>query len=102
METYHKLIRFLKKNFPADLPVRVRRRKLSKALDGYCKLKDDYYLIVICKEAPEHEAVDTLLHEWAHTLTWDKCPKDDHCNEWGIAYSRIYRMFVNDFLPPES
>ena len=70
MKTYRRVIRFLKKTFPTDLPVIVRRVSLPKHLDGDCQRKIDQYLIRIEKTLPEHEAIDTLLHEFSHTLAW--------------------------------
>jgi hypothetical protein len=46
----------------------------------------------------EHEAIETALHEWAHVIAWDLCSADDHCDEWGKAYSRVYRAFLKEFL----
>lgn len=76
----------------------VRRLKLSDRLDGDCQFKKDRFLIRINRLLPEHEAVEVVLHEWAHTLAWDLCQADHHCDEWGKAYSRVYRAFLKEFL----
>lgn len=98
MKTYRNVIRFLKKTFPAYLKVSVRRLALSEHLDGDCQLKTDKFQIRINRDLQEHEAIETLLHEWAHVIAWDRCPTDEHCDEWGKAYSRIYRAFLKEFL----
>lgn len=41
-------------------------------------------------------AVDTLIHEWAHAMTADPrhvhhIPMPQHSREWGIAYAKCYR-----------
>ena len=40
--------------------------------------------------------VDTLIHEWAHVLTWfgEAFQREEHSAEWGLAYARIYRTFI--------
>lgn len=77
----------------------VRRLKMNDKFDGDCQNKEANFLIRINRLLPEHEAIDTLLHEWAHCIAWDRCQSDDHCDAWGKAYSRIYRLFLKDFLP---
>ena len=98
METYRRVIRFLKRACPVDYPVSVRRLRLSDRLDGDCQFKDDHFLIRINRKLVEHEAIETALHEWAHVIAWDLCSADDHCDEWGKAYSRVYRAFLKEFL----
>lgn len=97
MRTYRSVVRFLKKTCPPDLPVCVRRVSLPKHLDGDCQRKNDRYLIRIEKNLPEHEAIDTLLHEFAHAHAWHDF-KECHSREWGIAYAAIYRRFLKEFL----
>lgn len=38
------------------------------------------------------ELVDTMVHEWAHVLTWYSWCREHHGPEWGIAFARCYRM----------
>jgi hypothetical protein len=62
----------------------------------------------------EDGAVDTLLHEWAHALSWhlvlDRLVKhpdieqeefEDACHDefWGCAYSRVWRAYISHILP---
>lgn len=98
MITYRKVISFLKRSCPLAYPVNVRRLKLSEHLDGDCGFSNDKFLIRINKNLPDHEAIETLLHEWAHAVAWDRCPVDEHCDEWGKAYSRVYRAFLKQFM----
>lgn len=102
MKTYRKVISFLKRNFPHQFPVSVRRLDIPDDFDGDCQFKDDHFVIRISKILPEHEAVEALLHEYAHVLAWDKCTNDDHCDEWGKQYSRIYRHFLREFLEQQT
>ena len=95
-KTYYKAIAFLRKNVRGDRPVSVRRVKL-KNLDGLCVLKDDRFVISISKELTPEHAIDVLLHEYAHTVSW-KREDDDHGPLWGVAYSNIYRLFLEKFI----
>lgn len=98
MKNFYKIINFLKKQCPADLPIKIRRVKVPSNIDGDCTLKDDYYLIRINKNLPEHIAIDTYIHEHAHCLTLKDCKKDYHDHKWGIAYSKVYRAFLKEFF----
>lgn len=81
-------------------PISVRRLPLSCKLDGDCRFKDDFFLIRINKDLPEHEAIETFLHELAHCHAW-LLEEDVHGDEWGKAYSRVYRAFLKEFLEKE-
>jgi hypothetical protein len=98
METYRKVVNFLKRNCPPDRKVSVRRVNLPEDLDGDCGLKGDHFLVRINRNLPEHEAIETLIHEMAHVLSWHRCSTDEHCDEWGKSYSRLYRMFLKEFI----
>ncbi len=45
-----------------------------------------------------HEAIETLLHEWAHALVWTYREVDrvEHRDEWGLAYARIYSAYHDE------
>lgn len=94
--TFHKAVAFLKKHAGCSQPVEVRRVKLDD-LDGKCYFKDDHFVIRINKNLSCEHAIDVLLHEYAHTISWKKEP-DDHGPLWGVAYSNIYRLFLEKFI----
>ena len=98
MQDYRQVLRLLKQKCPADKPVRVRRVKVPKDRFGDCDQYKDYYLIRICRKLKEKQAIDILLHEYAHAISWDKSHSDDHCNEWGKAYSKVYRLYLKEFV----
>jgi hypothetical protein len=98
MQYYRQVVRLLKEKCPADMPVKVRRVKVPDDRFGDCGQMDDHYIIRICRNLKEEQAIDILIHEWAHAISWEKCNSEDHCNEWGKAYSRVYRIFVKDIL----
>jgi hypothetical protein len=92
---YRQFVLGLKKLCPADRPIRVRRIQRPKAWGyGTCSQGEDAYYISLRASQTYNELVDTLCHEWAHALAWDDDPLDDHPDEWGIAYARVYRAML--------
>lgn len=55
-----------------------------------------YFLITLNPGFDEHSTRDTLIHEWAHALSWHYGgPKeDDHGAHFGVAYARCYRILT--------
>jgi len=95
---WRKTIAWLRRNFPTKVPVRVRRWGISHCghTDGEYDLKEcDHLLIVVRKGMCPRCQIDTLLHEWAHALTWfgAAAEYEDHSPEWGAAYANIVRLF---------
>jgi len=109
---YKKLLAMLKKHAPAAYPVSVRRKKLHKQLEGMCWKDGKKFYIHICASIDEPRAMDVLLHEWAHAIAWnnmlDAVKTDEefhrlsHGPEWGVAYSKVYGVYENLFLPAVS
>lgn len=88
-----KTIKWLRKTFPGDAPVYTRKKIIKKAC-GTCNRLTNYFLILINPKFPYYIKMDTILHEWAHVLSWDTCKCEDHSDEWGRAYARIYRAWL--------
>jgi len=95
------LLRELRLRHPALLPVVVRRRALLR-YRGYttlCRSRDDgspsHFRVVLHDPMSSRETRDTLLHEWAHCLSWHEgetvC---DHDPEWAVAYGRLYQELI--------
>jgi len=81
------------------LPVYTAQVQLTK-LCGDCslhssfRLEKDYFLIRINAANKYEVKADTILHEWAHVLTWFDTELEPHGNTWGEAYARIYRAWL--------
>ena len=73
--------------------VYVEQRKLNK-LCGDCSNKGGWFLIRLNKNDGYKVKIDTILHEWAHVLTWFDTECETHGNTWGEAYARIYRAWL--------
>lgn len=52
-----------------------------------------YFMIQLNKRYPYQALWETLVHEFAHCMSWatDSLAVDEHEEMWGIAYSRCYR-----------
>ena len=50
-------------------------------------------MIDIDESLTGREAIDTLIHEYAHVVAWGT-DKNDHGPNWGKAYARCYRAVV--------
>lgn len=89
---FYDALRALREWHPADSPVWVRRCRLTGCY-GTTQWGTGRFLITIDSALPESDQVHTLLHEWAHVLTWDES-EEDHDEVWSAAYSRIYQDLV--------
>ena len=99
MEYFQEVIRFLKKECPADRPIRVRRTSTPASTYGDCSQVDAYYLIRISDQVTHEMAVIAILiHEWAHALSWEASVHEAHGNQWGIAYSKVYRALLKHLM----
>lgn len=67
---------------------------------GSCQITEDKegkvgFDIQIVEQKDLGVEVESLLHEWAHVLThaFTTYHKSQHCDEYWIAFGRIYRAF---------
>jgi hypothetical protein len=94
---WRKLIYWLRKNFLADLPIFVRTKNKLTFFpddDGICIRYNTKIVIEINKNQSFFLKIEAILHEWAHAITLTDTTIEEHNNEWGKAYSRIYREFL--------
>ena len=104
----------LRKHCPAAMPVVVRTSWLSSDTLGRCARRKSRFVIALNANMNEHDAVETLIHEWAHALSWnlvlDRLSRQDsvdphdfqeasHDEAWGCAYSRVWRVYIGHVLP---
>ena len=94
---YYQVIRTLREKCHSRYPVVIRRVEMSDCW-GECYFDEDKkkFIIHIDKNMSQDYAIDTVLHEIAHIFTYKK--RQLHGKDWGIAYSRIYRIFEKEFL----
>ena len=53
-------------------------------------------VITISINSKQHEMIDTIIHEYAHALDFDRngLMKEHHSAEWGKCYAEVYRTYV--------
>jgi hypothetical protein len=97
---FRKVISFFRESDLVDKPMSIRRTKLRDGLDGICEYKNKKFLIRVNRKLSENYSIDVFLHEYAHAVAWGK-DDDVHGPNWGKAYSRVYRMFLENFIDSE-
>lgn len=88
---------WLRRNFPPPKPTYVRSLCMKgQGLCGETEFFRGYFYINVNKAHTYRLKIDTLLHEYAHVLTWFGAESDieDHGAEWGITYAKLYRTFL--------
>jgi len=88
---FYGAVDFLKKKIPPPHPICVQR-VLLKEDHGRCHFNGDRFTIVVDRRLSEEMAIETLLHEWAHAISWNSYKP--HGPKWGRAYSRVYRTYL--------
>ena len=93
-----KTIRWLRKEFPGPVSVYTKQVKLpivgKMQILGDTERKAACFIIRLHKPSEYRVKMDTILHEWAHVLTWFDCKYEDHPNVWGEKYAGIYRSWL--------
>jgi predicted SprT family Zn-dependent metalloprotease len=92
---YNSLKSFLRQKLAANINITIRRTRVPSSMDGYCSYENRRFKIRICHQIDQNAAMETLLHEMAHVLSWrtDR-HRSDHGAKWGVAYAKVYRWFL--------
>lgn len=98
---FHARIRVLRDRVPARYPVHVRRIAVPGGYVADCSFihrPTKHFLIRISPTPCQQCLTDSLVHEWAHALSWsDSHPcLTDHDEVYGVAWSRVYRALFPD------
>jgi hypothetical protein len=111
---FRRVVEHLKQLLPPNRPVFVLTGRHLPRKDGDCSIVGRKFRIRISRELGLSQAVDVLLHEWAHALSWDACvgktansrkvsdyefERLAHGPKWGVAYSKVYLCFLYDIEP---
>jgi len=107
-------LRCLREKCVTAQPVIVRTSWLPPDTLGECVRRKERFVVRLNRAMTEVQAVETLLHEWAHALAWnyslDRMARDpdldrelfeaaSHDEAWGCAYSRVWRAFLMGRVP---
>jgi hypothetical protein len=67
---------------------------------GTCLRRGKLFEIRINSSINEDMAIESLIHEYAHALSWshlnDKMEEEElswHGPAWGVAYSQVYQVY---------
>jgi hypothetical protein len=105
-QQFRLLLRVLRGDFAPEYPVKIKR--VHKDIIGpdapyglaYLvnedKPKDKRYFIIWINRGHIWKVqLDTILHEWAHCLTWHQCPYGkDHGDIFARKYGVLYRAII--------
>ncbi len=101
---------WLKASFPTTYPVEVRVERIAahdgRPVDGECYIGAPRKLrIRVSRDLERHTAIETLLHEYAHAVTWPTPHAEshlrsqrvhaDHSDAFWLAFGQIYRAFFD-------
>jgi hypothetical protein len=95
--TLREILAELRRELPTALPLEVRRVKIEDAA-GDCGIVGGKFRIRIARDLAPDVATLIACHEYAHALSWHESEMrraDDHDAEWGVAYSRVWRVVTN-------
>lgn len=107
-DVFRSVLRLLRWDCPPAKPVVVRTSWLPADTLGECVRRQHRFVIRLNRAMNENQAVETLLHEWAHALAWnyslDRMARDpdvdrelfeaaSHDEAWGCAFSRVWRAY---------
>ena len=96
-----RLLAWLRREFPAQKPVTVRSVKMHKDMCGEASYDGRVFRILINRDKPKEVVFETAIHEWAHVLTWFGAGhEEEHPDEWGLCYAKIYNAYDN-WNPPK-
>jgi len=93
LQKWLRTIVWLRREFPAQHKVQVRSRQLKDYHGDASFVKEYFYIQINCRKSFSAR-IDTLLHEWAHALTWFGNDGDAHGSEWGLMYAQLYRNWL--------
>ena len=117
------IVQWLKKEFPTSHPVTFRfAKKIAASADatpmqkrtgnwGEASLVGRKIIvrIVVRKGVLRSQSIETLLHEWAHAVTFKSAKLEAqrpdlgyHDKEWALKFGQIYRKFIDEGGAEES
>jgi hypothetical protein len=106
---FRRILAALRSNCTTRLPVTVHVGHVRAGDLGWCRREPRWFSIRLSGRLTQEAAIDVLVHEWAHAMSWDQhldrmsrspCISAQafeaaaHGPAWGVAYSRAYLVFV--------
>jgi len=110
---FHQIVGLLHELLPARLPIDVCLGTGDGRRYGECTLEPSRFRIRVSHRLPEEFAIEVLIHEWAHALSWPRGQSRwsyrwqpstirgpiDHDAAWGRAYAKVYCKVYFEIVP---
>lgn len=100
LQRVRQIYNWLCANYPTPFKSKLMLAPFSKKLkdlQGFCYLDGKCFIIMVNPKIPLYCMVDTLFHEYAHAMVWQRPRvenhRPEHCAEWGIAYASLERGY---------
>ena len=92
--------RWLQAVFPTPYPTALKVITLPRGDSGDCTRQGRQFTIRIHNKLLWTSAIEILLHEYAHAMSWPMGKladhEPDHNDAWGLAYAKLYRAFQEE------
>ena len=110
---FNQIVGLLHELLPARLSIDVYLSAGDGRRLGDCTLEPSRFRICVSSRLPEEFAIEGLIHEWAHALSWPRGQSRwsyrwqpitirgpiDHGADWGQAYAKVYCKVFFEILP---
>ena len=96
------IYRWLVAGYPTPYPTRLKLTRGTRRRSDLGCVTLERRKLVVCIDIkyPLHVCIDTILHEYAHAISWKHVSMDpymfDHSDEWGLAMAKVYRAFNDE------
>lgn len=84
--------------YPTPFPTELHHAKL-KGANGEAYKVGNKIRITVHSSLPLHHAVEILIHEYAHSVSWSyptmEKHTEPHSDEWGLWMAKITRDFLD-------
>ncbi len=93
------VLNWLLEEYPPLGPVSIEFKKVDKKkadTGADCDKKGRRFIIRLDPRLTWYSAVELLMHEYAHVLTWPLTNYPDHSDEWALAFGRMYRRWHDE------
>jgi len=92
--------RWLRENFPPAYPTTVEWARLGERFAhshrGECEKVGRGLVIRLDDRLDWYSAIEILLHEFAHAVTWRSTDPLPHGSEWAATSGRIYSKWFDE------